>query len=109
MGATNTEHYSDQLNGIANIAKALGHPARIAILQHLLSVEGCICGNIVDVLPISQPTVSQHLTALKKAGLIKGNIQGNSICYCINEDAINTFYQYIQTIKSKIVNKNNCC
>src|SRR5690606_30467369 len=85
MGATKTDHFTDQQNQIATIAKALGHPARIAIIEYLMKVNTCICGDIVNELPLAQPTVSQHLKELKNAGLIKGNIEGNAICYCIDE------------------------
>jgi len=84
MGVTKTENYSVMQNDLATIAKAIGHPARIAILQHLLCMDSCICGDLVDVLPLSQATVSQHLKALKEARLIKGNIEGTSVCYCID-------------------------
>jgi DNA-binding transcriptional ArsR family regulator len=67
MGASKTEHFSDEQNTIAIIAKALGHPARIAIVEHLLKVNACICGDIVNELPLAQPTVSQHLKELKNA------------------------------------------
>ncbi|CAF3326918.1 unnamed protein product [Rotaria sp. Silwood2] len=83
MGATKTEHFTNNQNDIAAIAKALGHPARIAIMEYLIKVDTCICGDIVNELPLSQPTISQHLKELKNAGLIKGNIEGNAICYCV--------------------------
>ncbi|HRP88938.1 MAG TPA: metalloregulator ArsR/SmtB family transcription factor [Edaphocola sp.] len=108
MGATKTEHFTDQQNQIATIAKALGHPARIAIIEHLLKVNACICGDIVNELPLAQPTVSQHLKELKNAGLIKGSIEGNAICYCIDENTFeilkNNFSKIIAT-----VTKQNCC
>ena len=88
MGATKTEHFTDKQNQIAILAKALGHPARIAIIEYLMKVDTCICGDIVDKLPLAQPTVSQHLKELKNAGLIKGSIEGNSICYCIDEKIV---------------------
>jgi DNA-binding transcriptional ArsR family regulator len=87
MGLTKTEDFSKTQNDLALITKALGHPARIAILQFLIKTRACICGDIVDELPLSQSTVSQHLHELKKAGLIKGNIDGPSVCYCIDEKA----------------------
>ena len=83
MGATKTDHFTESQNELAVLSKALGHPARIAIMEYLLKVDACICGDIVNELPLSQPTVSQHLKELKNAGLIKGSIEGNSICYCI--------------------------
>ncbi|TVQ44186.1 MAG: ArsR family transcriptional regulator [Saprospirales bacterium] len=108
MGASKTEHYSSQQNQIATIAKALGHPARVAIIEHLLKVNQCICGDIVNELPLAQPTVSQHLRELKNAGIIQGTIEGNSICYCINEQTIDMLKTYISTIMLKLTN-NKCC
>jgi DNA-binding transcriptional ArsR family regulator len=85
MGTTKTKDYSAQELSIAKYAKALSHPARVAILHVLLKRQSCICGAIVDELPLSQSTVSQHLKELKAAGLIKGDIEGVSVCYCIDE------------------------
>ena len=85
MGLTKTEEFTKTHNDLASLAKALGHPARIAILQFLIKTKSCICGDIVDELPLSQSTVSQHLNELKRVGLIKGNIDGPSVCYCIDE------------------------
>src|SRR5215831_14572338 len=85
MGLAKTEEFTVKDNRIAAYAKALGHPARVAILQILLKRQSCICGDIVDELPLSQSTISQHLKELKDAGLIKGNIDGPSVCYCIDE------------------------
>lgn len=110
MGATKTDHFTDKQNELAILTKALGHPARIAIIQYLLKVNTCICGDIVNELPLSQPTVSQHLKELKNAGLIKGNIEGNAICYCINEagfEKIKVFFRLIDLHLDK--RKNECC
>jgi len=85
MGATKAEEFSVKDNRIATYSKALAHPARVAILRLLASKQACICGDIVDELPISQSTVSQHLKALKEANLIQGDIEGARVCYCINE------------------------
>jgi len=87
MGLTKTQAFTKPQNDLAMLAKALGHPARVAILQVLLKSKACICSDIVDELPLSQSTVSQHLKELKNAGLIKGDIEGPSICYCIDEKA----------------------
>src|SRR5690242_15713164 len=89
MGLTKSEEFKKTHLDLASVAKALGHPARIAILQFLIKSKSCICGDIVDELPLSQSTVSQHLKELKNAGLIKGNIDGPSVCYCIDERAWN--------------------
>jgi ArsR family transcriptional regulator len=85
MGLTKTEGFTKNQVDLAALAKALGHPARIAIIQYLAESKTCVCGDIVDELPLSQSTVSQHLKELKNVGLIKGNIEGPSVCYCINE------------------------
>jgi DNA-binding transcriptional ArsR family regulator len=87
MGLTKTEEFTKAQNELALVTKALGHPARIAILQFLMKSKSCVCGEIVDELPLSQSTVSQHLSELKKAGLIKGDIEGPSVCYCIDQKA----------------------
>jgi ArsR family transcriptional regulator len=108
VGATKTEHFTDKQNQIATIAKALGHPARIAIIEYLLKVNECICGDIVNELPLAQPTVSQHLKELKNAGVIKGNIEGNSICYCIDENTISILNDYFLNIV-QTVTKSKCC
>ncbi len=89
MGLTKTSEFTKSQNELARLAKALGHPARIAILQFLITQPSCVCGDIVDELPLSQSTVSQHLKELKNAGLIKGNIEGPSVCYCIDMDVWN--------------------
>ena len=110
MGTTKTELFTDKQNEIALLVKALGHPARVAIIEYLIKVNTCICGDIVNELPLAQPTVSQHLKELKHAGLIKGSIEGNSICYCIDEKAIGKLESYFATISVKLANKkNNCC
>lgn len=110
MGATKTEHFTEKQNEIAILAKALGHPARIAIMDYLLKVDACICGDIVNELPLAQPTISQHLKELKNAGLIKGTIEGTSVCYCIDEKVLNKFQNYFIKISSTLEKKkNNCC
>lgn len=110
MGLTKTSLFTDEQNRLAAIAKALGHPARVAILEYLLKVNECICGDIVNELPLAQPTVSQHLKELKNAGLIKGNIEGTSICYCIDETAIAALKDYFSGIADKLESKRKeCC
>ncbi|OWY25672.1 ArsR family transcriptional regulator [Sphingobacteriales bacterium UPWRP_1] len=110
MGATKTDHFTDEQNAIATVAKALGHPARVAIIEYLTKVNACICGDIVNELPLAQPTVSQHLKELKNAKLIKGNIEGNAICYCIEEKTVETIHKYFTGILAKLADeKNNCC
>jgi DNA-binding transcriptional ArsR family regulator len=110
MGATKTEHFTDKQNAIATLAKALGHPARVAIIDYLLKVDACICGDIVNELPLAQPTVSQHLKELKNAGLIKGSVEGNAICYCIDENGFEKFKSFFKNINDSIEKKKtDCC
>lgn len=109
MGATKTDLFTKQQNDIANMAKALAHPARIAILQYLVKINTCICGDLVGELGLAQPTISQHLKELKAVGLIQGTVEGTSICYCINPK---TWKQY-QHLFNKFFDSNiadgNCC
>jgi len=110
MGVSKTTEFSIADNTIANFAKALAHPARVAILQLLVIRQSCICGDIVDELPLSQSTVSQHLKALKEAGIIKGNIEGTSVCYCIDEEVwnagISLLMGFLQPAPTKL---QQCC
>lgn len=109
MGASKTEEFTKKQNEIATLAKAIGHPARIAILEHLLKVNACICGDIVNELPLAQPTISQHLKELKNAGLIKGNVEGNTICYCIDEKGIEKLQSYFGNMLHVITVRKSCC
>ena len=107
MGTTKTQIFSKQQNELAQSFKVLGHPARVAILQYISQQEACICNDIVDEIGLAQPTISQHLQVISKAGLIKGNFKGNSICYCIN---INRFQEF-QDLFNNYFNTTtaNCC
>jgi len=110
MGITKTDSYSAHQNEFSMLFKALGHPARIAILEYLMRVDACICGDIVCELPLAQPTVSQHLKELKNAGIIKGSISGNSIGYCIDKRAIAKLSVYLDAVQNGLLNqKQNCC
>lgn len=82
----------------ARICKALGHPARVRIVDHLRSMDQCICGKIVDILPLAQSTVSQHLKCLKNAGLIQGNVEGPRTCYYLNRDVLERFRQVVDKL-----------
>lgn len=108
MGATKTEEFTVKQNKIAKYMKALGHPARIAILEVLIKKQACICGDIVDELPLSQSTVSQHLKELKEAGLIKGDIEGVKVCYCIDEKEWESAKTYVGNLFNSYV-KTTCC
>ncbi len=111
MGVTKTEHFTESQNELAVWTKALGHPARIAIIEFLLKTDSCICGDIVNELPLSQPTVSQHLRELKSAGIIQGNIEGNAICYCINPETFEKIRNSIHSMYESLLQKNadSCC
>lgn len=87
MGIIKSALFTDEQNQLATLAKALAHPARIAILQHLLATRACVCGDLVQELGLAQATVSQHLKELKQLGLIKGEISGKRVCYCIDGEA----------------------
>ncbi len=92
MGLTKTStDYSTEQVRISELAKALAHPARVAIVQHLMKAEECICGDLVDALPLSQSTVSQHLKALKTAGIITGSVEPPKVCYCLNMEVLREF------------------
>lgn len=109
MGLTKSYEFTAKENKLAKYAKALAHPARIAILQFLCKKQACVCGDIVEELPLSQSTVSQHLKELKEAGLIKGEIEGAKVCYCIDEKewkaAQASLNQHFEAYKTG----SNCC
>jgi len=109
MGLAKKEEFSVKDNRIAKYSKALAHPARVAILQLLIKKQSCICGDIVDELPLSQSTVSQHLKELKEAGLITGDIDGAKVCYCIDDKEWEKAKEYLNTFFTSYVKKNNCC
>ena len=104
MGATKTEQFSDAQNHLASLAKALAHPARIAILEYLFQSKSCVCGDIVNEIGLAQATISQHLKALKEAGLVQGNINGSNVCYCIDVKNLNELSHLLsQFIGKKLV------
>jgi DNA-binding transcriptional ArsR family regulator len=110
MGITKTIDYTKSELDIAKYVKAMAHPARIAIIQLLLKKQSCVCGDIVDELPISQSTVSQHLKELKEVGLIKGEIEGTTVCYCLDEkEWLKARSLIVQMFDKVTVNKSKCC
>ena len=110
MGLTKTDFFTEKQNELATLAKAIGHPARVAIIEYLLKADACICGDIVNEVGLAQPTISQHLKELKNAGIIKGSIEGNAICYCIDEKAFSRLQNFFTSISTKLEKKkNNCC
>ncbi|HRH67277.1 MAG TPA: metalloregulator ArsR/SmtB family transcription factor [Bacteroidia bacterium] len=109
MGTAKTEEFTLKDNRIARYAKALAHPARVAILQILVQRQTCICGDLVEELPLSQSTISQHLKELKSAGLIKGEIEGVKTCYCINEKEWEIASQVMEALFKSIHPAKKCC
>ncbi|MFZ3274055.1 MAG: metalloregulator ArsR/SmtB family transcription factor [Lutibacter sp.] len=110
MGITKSEKFTEEQNQIANIAKAFSHPARVAILQQLFTLNACICGDLVTEIGLAQPTISQHLKELKNLGLIKGNVEGTSVCYCINEEVWETSKKlFTAFLNQDIIPESQCC
>jgi DNA-binding transcriptional ArsR family regulator len=109
MGITKTEMYTDKQNRLATLLRAVAHPARIAILQHLIKAEACICGDLVEELGLAQATISQHLKELKSVGLIKGTIEGTSVCYCIDAKAWGRARRELDTLFVSFDDKKQCC
>ncbi|RAU82849.1 ArsR/SmtB family transcription factor [Pontibacter arcticus] len=109
MGITKTEHFTDKQNETARLLKALGHPARIAIIEHLLKMKSCVCGDLVSELPLAQATVSQHLKELKNAGIIKGTIEGNAVCYCLDARAFSFLNLYFGGLHSDVQTQSSSC
>lgn len=110
MGLTKSEIFTNNQNEISLFAKAFGHPARVAILQHLFKTNACICGDLVEEIGLAQPTISQHLKELKNLGLIRGNVEGTSVCYCINPEK----WTAMKTIMDEFLNQDletrtDCC
>ena len=109
MGITKTAIFSDEQNEIANFAKVIGHPARVAILQRLFAIDACVCGDLVNEIGLAQPTISQHLKALKSLGLIQGTIDGTSVCYCIHKENWTKMKSIMLDFFNQDISKQDCC
>lgn len=109
MGLAKTEIFTDSQNEIATFAKVFGHPARVAILQYLFELNTCVCGDLVSEIGLAQPTISQHLKELKQLGLIKGTIEGTSVCYCIDTDNWAKMKRIMNAFLDQDLSKNDCC
>ncbi|MGN7722299.1 ArsR/SmtB family transcription factor [Chitinophaga sp. 22620] len=109
MGITRTELFSKKQNDMANMAKVIAHPARIAILQYLINVNTCICGDLVEELGLAQATISQHLKELKNAGLIQGTVEGTSVCYCIHPGSWKKFREHFAAFFVEVKNDDGSC
>lgn len=106
MGISKTHVFTERQNKLAAIAKAFAHPARLAIIEHLLRIDGCVCGDIVDEIGLAQATVSQHLKELKKVGIIRGKVEGTSVCYCIDPE---NWRELTATLSEFMNLKTTCC
>ncbi|WP_447640328.1 MULTISPECIES: ArsR/SmtB family transcription factor [Chitinophagaceae] len=109
MGVTKSNIFSDEQNQLASFFKVLGHPARIAILQHIIDQKACICNDLVDELGLAQATISQHLKELKSIGILQGNIEGKSICYCIEEHVWKQLKNEFAAFFQQNVKTKKCC
>lgn len=110
MGVSKTDVFTTKQNQTATLAKAIGHPARVAIIDYLLKANTCICKDIVGELPLSQPTISQHLKELKNAGLIKGTVEGNTVCYCLDRKGFEQMINYCSEVLQVLDQPNpECC
>ncbi|MDO3694384.1 metalloregulator ArsR/SmtB family transcription factor [Wenyingzhuangia sp. chi5] len=110
MGISKIEKFTEEQNKVAALAKALAHPARVAILEYLFKTKSCVCGDIVEEIGLAQATISQHLKELKSIGLIKGSIDGTRVCYCIDENNWEQMNSILNKfISTKKTQKNQCC
>ena len=109
MGVTKSEAFTSEQNELATVLKALAHPARVAIVQHLLRVNSCIGGDIVDELPLAQPTVSRHLRELKEVGIIRGTIEGTKVNYCIDDKRWAEIKFMLGALLDREVSDFDCC
>ena len=108
MGVTKTKGFNNQTTNMAEVFKALGHPARLAIMEYLAKTPSCICNDIVDQIPLAQPTISRHLSELKKVGLIQGTIEGKSVYYCINSKVWDSVKDFVAILSNTITEENQC-
>jgi DNA-binding transcriptional ArsR family regulator len=109
MGLTKTANFTQRQNQLAYMLKALAHPARIAIIDHLLKANECITGDLVDITGLSQATTSQHLRELKDVGLLKGTIDGTSMNYCINQEKWKEYATLLKGFFVDVIFDETCC
>ena len=109
MGLAKTEIFTARQNEIASFAKVFGHPARVAILEHLFKINACVCGDLVNEIGLAQPTISQHLKELKQLGLIKGNVEGTSVCYCVHIDNWTKMKEVMLKFLDQDIPNTECC
>lgn len=109
MGITKTNGFAAKITDMAAVFKAIGHPARLSIIELLAQRPSCICNDIVGEIPLAQPTISRHLAELKKVGLIEGSIKGKNICYCINVQRWAEIKELVLGLSTQLSNTEKCC
>jgi predicted transcriptional regulator len=109
MGVTKTEIFTEKQNRLATMLKAIAHPARIAILQHLIRANACINGDLVEELGLAQATISQHLRELKNVGLVQGTVEGTSVCYCIDSKVWKQYKKELDALFIAYNREGDCC
>lgn len=109
MGLTKTSLYTSQQNELANLFKVLGHPARLAIIQQLIELKSCICGDFTQEIGLAQPTISRHLKELKAIGIIQGEVEGTSVCYCIDPVRWQSIQQQLNGLFELLGTDKKCC
>ncbi len=110
MGLVDTSRFPPAHNRLAELARALAHPARVSILQHLLDRQTCVCGELVEEIGLAQPTISQHLKELKQLGLIRGEVEGTRVCYCIDVVAWEQLRaQFGDFLGQAVAGSSDCC
>ncbi len=107
MGITKAQIFTDEQNNLSQLFKVLGHPARVAILQHISMQDTCICNDLVEEIGLAQATISQHLKELKSVNLLQGVVEGKSMCYCINVKRWTEIQQLLNSFFN--ITKSNCC
>lgn len=109
MGITKTDGFDDNITLMADVLKVLGHPARLSVMTYLAQKNSCVCGDIVEELPLAQSTVSRHLSELKRVGLIQGTISGSNICYCVDAEKWKAVEAFFSEISTQVCKTQNCC
>ena len=110
MGTTHTDHYETEVIERAEQLKALAHPARVKIFNILLETPGCVCCDLTQKIGLSQPTISQHLKAMRAAGILCGTVEGKSTCYCLNEHVVADLAQFFSTAQAHVCQpQKKCC
>ncbi len=111
MGISKVEGFKEETLRLAELFKAIGHPARMSIIEYMIKNPSCICNDIVEELPLAQSTISKHLSELKAVGIIKGEVSGSSLCYCINPDVLNEIAVFVSGVVIAIqqCNTDDCC